>query len=45
MTRNARKFVVTVRITFGRRLGAGTGFLALAIVGMTSQDSQMVRAA
>ena len=26
-------------------LGAGAGFLALAIVGMTSQDSQMVRAA
>ncbi len=45
MTRNARKFVVTVRITFGRLARAGAGFLALAIVGMTSQDSQMVRAA
>jgi len=26
-------------------LGAGAGFLAVAIVGMTSQDPQMVRAA
>ena len=45
MTRSPRKFVVTVRITFGGWLGAGSGFLAVAIVGMTSQDSQMVRAA
>jgi hypothetical protein len=46
MTRNLRKFVVTVRVMFSVGwLGVGAGFLALAIVGMTSQNSQIVRAA
>jgi len=46
MTRRLRKVVLTAHVTFSVGwLGADAGFLALAIVGMTSQDSQMVRAA
>jgi hypothetical protein len=46
MTHNLRKFVVTAHVTFSVGwLGADAGFLALAIVGMTSQNAQMVRAA
>ena len=46
MTRRFRKVALTAHVTFSVGwLGAGAGFLALAIVGMTSQDSQMVRAA
>jgi hypothetical protein len=41
-----RKFVRTMHITFTVGwLGAVAGFLALAIVGLTSQDVQIVRAA
>ena len=41
-----RKFMLTAHITFSIGwLGAVTGFLALAIAGLTSQDVQMARAA
>jgi len=40
-----RKFVLTAHITFAVGwLGAVAGFLALAVVGLTSQDAQRVRA-
>lgn len=40
-----RKFVLTAHITFTVGwLGAVVGFLALAVVGLTSQDAQLVRA-
>ena len=46
MTRGLRKFVLTGHITFAVGwIGAVTGFLALAVAGLTSQDAQMVRAA
>jgi len=46
MTPSLRKFVLTAHITFAVGwLGAVTGFLALAIAGLTSQDAQMVRSA
>lgn len=46
MTRNLRKFVLTAHVTFSVGwLGADAGFLALAIVGVTSQNAQMVPAA
>jgi len=45
MTRGLRKFVLSAHITFAVSwLGAVAGFLALAIVGVTSEDSQIVRA-
>jgi hypothetical protein len=46
MRPSLRKFVRTAHITFTVGwLGAVAGFLALAIVGLTSQDAQLVRAA
>jgi hypothetical protein len=46
MTRRLRKFALTAHVTFAVGwLGADAGFLALAIVGLTSQNPQMVRAA
>ena len=45
MTRRLRKFALTAHVTFSVGwLGADAGFLALAIVGLTSGDAQMVRA-
>jgi hypothetical protein len=45
LSRGIRRFVLTAHITFAVGwLGAVAGFLALAIVGVTSQDSQTVRA-
>src|SRR5262245_40896432 len=44
MTRGLRKFVLSAHITFAVGwLGAIAGFLALAIVGLKSQDVQTVR--
>jgi len=46
MTPLVRKFVLTAHVTFAVGwLGAVTGFLTLAIAGLTSQDAQMVRSA
>ena len=46
MTSRLRKFALTAHITFSVGwLGAVVPYLALAIVGLTSHDSQMVRAA
>ena len=46
LTRGLRKFVLTLHITFAVSwIGTVAGFLALAIVGLKSQDSQTVRAA
>lgn len=46
MTPRLRKFALTAHITSSVGwLGAVTGFLALAVAGLTSQDAQMVRAA
>ena len=46
MTPRLRKFALTAHITFSVGwLGAVVPYLALAIVGLTSQDAQMVRAA
>lgn len=46
MKPDLRKFALTVHVTSSVGwLGAVAGFLALAIVGLTSQDAQMVRAA
>lgn len=46
MPRWLRKFVLTAHITFAVGwLGAVAGFLALAIIGLNSQDLQNVRAA
>ena len=46
MTRGLRKFVLTAHITFAVGwLGAVAGFLVLAVAGLTSQDTQTVRAA
>ncbi|MCL4704912.1 hypothetical protein KJ068_07110 [bacterium] len=46
MTPRLRKFALTAHITASVGwLGADIGFLALAVVGLTSQDAQMVRAA
>jgi hypothetical protein len=46
LTSGLRKFVRTAHITFTVGwLGAVASFLALSIVGLTSQDTQMVRAA
>jgi hypothetical protein len=46
MTPNLRKFVLTAHITFSVGwIGAVAAFLALAIAGLTSQNTQMVRAA
>lgn len=46
MTPRLRKFALTAHITSSVGwLGAGAGFLALAVSGLTSQDDQMVRAA
>ena len=43
MKRGLRKFVLTAHITFAVSwLGTVAGFLALAIVGLNSQDSQVV---
>lgn len=45
MTRGLRKFVLTAHVTFTVGwLGAVAGFVALAIIGLTSQDAQTVRA-
>jgi hypothetical protein len=45
MTRSLRKFVLTAHVSFSVGwLGADAGFLVLAIVSMTSQNAQMVRA-
>src|SRR5262245_19551816 len=44
MKRGLRKFVLTAHITFAVGwLGAVAGFLLLAIVGLKSQDMQIVR--
>lgn len=44
MTLGLRKFALTTHITFSMGwFGAVAGFLALAIAGLTSQDTQMVR--
>jgi hypothetical protein len=46
MKRGLRKFVLSAHITFAVGwLGAVAGFLALALVGLKSQDSQIVRSA
>lgn len=46
MTPSLRKFVLTVHITLSVGwLGAVVAYLALAIVGLTSSDAQVVRAA
>jgi len=46
MTPAVRKFALTTHIAFSVGwLGAVAGFLALAVAGLTSQDTQMVRAA
>jgi hypothetical protein len=46
MTPGLRKFVLTAHVTSSVGwLGAVAGFLALAIAGLTNQDTQMVRAA
>jgi hypothetical protein len=46
MTPGLRKFALTAHVIFSVGwLGAVAGFLALAIVGLTSMDAQMVRAA
>ena len=46
MTPRLRKFALTAHVTSSVGwLGADAGFLALAIVGLVSQDAQMVRAA
>ena len=46
MTRGLRKFVLSAHITFAVSwLGAVAGFLALAIAGLTSPDTQIVRSA
>ncbi|MGH7798088.1 MAG: hypothetical protein ACREQ2_24770 [Candidatus Binatia bacterium] len=46
MTPRLRKFALTAHITFSVGwLGAVVAYLALAIVGLTSHDAQMVRAA
>lgn len=46
MTPRLRKFALTAHITFSVGwLGAVVPYLALAIVGLTSHDAQMVRAA
>ncbi|WP_343044814.1 hypothetical protein [Allomesorhizobium camelthorni] len=46
MTPSARKFALTAHVTSSvGALGAVAGFLVLAIVGLTSKDSQMVRVA
>ncbi len=46
MTRRLRKVVLTAHVTFSVGwLGADAAFLALAIVGMTSQSVQILRAA
>ncbi|MPZ41316.1 MAG: hypothetical protein GEU95_25370 [Rhizobiales bacterium] len=45
MTSGLRKFVLAAHVTSSvGTLGAVTVFLALAVVGLTSQDAQMVRA-
>ncbi len=46
MTPRLRKFALTAHVTSSvGLLGAIAGFLALAVAGLTSQESQMVRAA
>jgi hypothetical protein len=46
MTPGLRKFALTAHVTFSVGwLGAVTGFLALALAGLVSQDPQLVRAA
>lgn len=46
MSRELRKFILTAHITFAVGwLGAVAGFLALAIIGLKSQDAQIVSAA
>ena len=46
MTPHLRKFALTAHITFSVGwLGAVVPYLVLAIVGLTSHDAQMVRAA
>jgi hypothetical protein len=46
MTPRLRKFVLTAHVTASVGwLGAVVGFLALAVVGLASQDAQLVRAA
>ena len=46
MTPRLRRFALTTHVIFSvGSLGAVTAFLALAAVGLTSQDAQMVRAA
>jgi hypothetical protein len=46
MTPSLRKFALTAHITFSvGLLGSIAAFLALAVAGLTSQDSQIVRAA
>jgi len=46
MSPRLRKFVLTAHITFAVGwLGAVAGFLALAVAGLTSQDTQQVRSA
>ncbi|RWQ87140.1 MAG: hypothetical protein EOS85_06855 [Mesorhizobium sp.] len=46
MTRGLRKFTLTVHVASSvGTLGAVAGFLALAVAGLASEDSQMVRAA
>ena len=45
LTRSLRKFVLTAHVTFTVGwLGAVAGFVALAIIGLTSQDAQTVSA-
>lgn len=46
MSRGLRKFVLTAHITFAVGwLGAVAGFLALSIVGIRSEDAQLISAA
>lgn len=46
MTPRLRKLALTAHVTFSVGwLGAVISFLALAVVGLTSQDSQLVQAA
>lgn len=46
MSRWLRKFILTAHITFAVGwLGAVAGFLALAVIGVNSQDSQIMNAA
>jgi len=46
MTPRVRKFALTAHVTSSVGwLGAVAGFLALAVVGLASQDAQVVRAA